>query len=181
VNLDLPPGTFRYAKADKSAWAVYGPGGPSSSYRYELGRKWDYGNLVKWIMLNPSTASHEVDDPTIRKCMKFARSWGYAGIQVVNLFAYRSTDPKALKDLGYCEAVNHALGVNKAFLGRALAAPGPTICAWGQGGKLWSRARIFLEEIKPSNIPVMALKLSKDGTPYHPLYLRDNSVPFELR
>jgi hypothetical protein len=148
-------------------------------YRYELWRYWDFGlPAVKWIMLNPSTADASADDPTIRKCMKFARAWGFGGIKVVNLFAYRATDPKALKPLGYPKA----LGLdNDNHIRRVLVTPGPNIAAWGQGGKLWGRAASLKFSLATSGIKLQALKLSKDGfTPYHPLYLRDDSKPFEL-
>jgi hypothetical protein len=147
-------------------------------YRYELWRRWDFSlNMVKWIMLNPSTADHHIDDPTIKKCMKFARAWGYGGIWVVNLFSYRATDPKKLKPLGYGQAVGPC---NNGAIIQALSRPGPNIAAWGQGGKLWNRAEIVMKEVVPPGIQLQALKLSKDGTPWHPLYLRDNLVPFAL-
>lgn len=66
-------------------------------YRYSLSRIWDENKAnVLFIMLNPSTADGDVDDPTIRRCIGFAKSWGYGGIYVGNLFAYRATDPKEL-------------------------------------------------------------------------------------
>ncbi len=65
-------------------------------YRYRLTRRWGDGPLLSFIMLNPSTADAEVDDPTIRRCMGFARRDGYGGIVVGNLYAFRTTKPKAL-------------------------------------------------------------------------------------
>lgn len=66
-------------------------------YRYRLWRLWDeLAPVMTWVMLNPSTADAEVDDPTIRKCIGFAKQHHYGGIVVVNLFAYRATDPKEL-------------------------------------------------------------------------------------
>src|SRR5262245_19133112 len=70
---------------------------PCGLYRYWLTRTWDNSlRRVCWVMLNPSTADAEQDDPTIRRCVGFARSWGAGGIIVVNLFAFRASDPKAL-------------------------------------------------------------------------------------
>jgi hypothetical protein len=63
------------------------------------------GRYLEWMMLNPSTADGTDDDATIRKCMKFARAWGYGGILVVNLLAWRETDSKLLKQRGYAELV----------------------------------------------------------------------------
>mgnify|MGYP000880158315 CR=1 FL=1 len=69
---------------------------PDREFRYTLTRRWDDRLLVNFLMLNPSTADENIEDPTIRRCMGFARDWGYGGLMVTNIFAYRSTDPKAL-------------------------------------------------------------------------------------
>jgi hypothetical protein len=67
------------------------------NYRYNLHRAWwDGDSSVTWIMLNPSTADADVDDLTVTKCMRYSRLWGFAGMEIVNLFALRSTDPSAL-------------------------------------------------------------------------------------
>ena len=67
-------------------------------YRYQLSRIWDEEKpMVLFIMLNPSTADADVDDPTIRRVVNFAKSWGYGGVFVGNLYAFRSTDPKVLR------------------------------------------------------------------------------------
>lgn len=66
-------------------------------YRYTLWRRWSDGaRYVNFICLNPSTADERTDDPTVRKCVKFARSWGYDALCITNLFAYRATDPQTL-------------------------------------------------------------------------------------
>ena len=71
---------------------------PCGLYRYSLTRKWEaWKGTVNFIMLNPSTADAQEDDPTIRRCIGFAKAWGYGGIVVTNLFAYRATNPKELK------------------------------------------------------------------------------------
>lgn len=65
-------------------------------YRYRLWRRWGIGPHATWIMLNPSTADADLDDPTIRRCIGFARAWGFSAIEVVNLFALRATNPREL-------------------------------------------------------------------------------------
>lgn len=70
----------------------------SRIYRYELWRRWaDGGRYVNFICLNPSTADEHKDDPTVRKCVKFARTWGYGAMCITNLFAYRATDRSVIK------------------------------------------------------------------------------------
>jgi hypothetical protein len=140
-------------------------------YRYLLWRTVDEkrpGVLV-WVMLNPSTADATTNDNTIKKCMKLTRYWGYGRMEVVNLFAYRSTDPKALYK------VQDPIGVsNDSFLRNAFAAADRIVCAWGANGKLLDREK---------RVPVLAagkslwcLKVSeKTGSPYHPLYQPDDS------
>lgn len=68
-------------------------------YRYSLSRVWDESkNKVMFIGLNPSTADETEDDPTIRRCINFAKSWGYVGLEMTNLFAFRATAPKDMKN-----------------------------------------------------------------------------------
>lgn len=86
---------------DASSWATLSPDG---KYRYALARTWDpmldsldaVRPTMTWVMLNPSTADDLVDDPTIRKCVGFAKRYGCGGIVVVNVFAWRETDPRKL-------------------------------------------------------------------------------------
>ena len=67
-------------------------------YRYALSRSWDEKKkIVLFIGLNPSTADEKKDDPTIRRCINYAQSWGFGGLQVANLFAYRATKPTKLR------------------------------------------------------------------------------------
>ena len=71
------------------------------TYRYRLWRKWGCGSPLLFVMLNPSTADAEVDDATIRRCLGFADAHGFGELEVVNLYAYRATDPADLKRAGY--------------------------------------------------------------------------------
>src|SRR5262245_38555366 len=73
---------------------------PCRKYRYSLTRIWDAERPnVMFVGLNPSTADDQVDDPTVRRCIGFARKWRFGGMIIVNLFAYRSTDPNRLQEI----------------------------------------------------------------------------------
>ena len=169
-----PGGKVRLALSrDVKSSAVFG--GPDDCYRYRLVRTWDETKPhAMFIMMNPSTADPMVDDPTVAKCGRFARTWGYGGIYVGNTFAYRATDKKRLRliaDPVGPDNDKHLIAMAK------LAAI--VIFAYGQPGQktLKSRgallAKIFIDRgIKPH-----VLKLSNDGTPCHPLYLPETLKP----
>lgn len=136
-------------------------------FRYELGRVWDEAlPLAMFIGLNPSTADETHDDPTIRRCIGFARSWGAGGILMGNIFAYRSTDPHALRQIADPLAV---IGeANDTYLRDMAARSEWTVAAWGVHGALHRRG-----EQVASLIPgLQCLGRTKQGFPRHPLYLR---------
>jgi hypothetical protein len=140
-------------------------------YRYSLTREWDDGgDRCCWIMLNPSTADAEHDDPTIRKCVKFSRAWGHGSLVVVNLFAWRATDPAALK------RANFPVGsLNNEAIADAVKGCSRVIAAWGNHGKLYRRAdkvRALL-----AGVDVEHLGLTSEGQPWHPLYRPDATIP----
>lgn len=127
-----------------------------------------------FIMLNPSTADGEQDDPTIRRCVGFAKAWGYDRLEVLNLFAYRATDPRALL------AVNHdddPVGPNnRATFKRVLESDfpvGTVVCAWGAHGGHIGQDETALGWI--GDVDRYALGLTKDGHPKHPLYLPESA------
>src|SRR3989449_11540410 len=96
------------------------------TYRYALWRRWAAGPQVLFVMLNPSTADAQRDDPTIRRCIGFARRWGCGGIEVVNLFALRATDPRRLR------YTRDPVGPeNVAHLARAAGRASLVGAAWG--------------------------------------------------
>src|SRR5687768_16866498 len=96
------------------------------TYRFELWRIWDEdGPKLNVIGLNPSTADENLDDPTIRRCIGFARDWGFGGLVMTNLFAYRSTDPKGLA------AVDDPVGPNNDYHLEIAACSGTPLAAWG--------------------------------------------------
>jgi hypothetical protein len=160
---------------------------PCGRYRYLLEREWrgthdrknwkwqgfkdgagfDVGHpkSAMFIMLNPSTADGEVDDPTIRRCVGFAKAWKYEALAVVNLFAYRATNPKELFKPG---AAIHAPR-NQQAIERAACDTGVIVCAWGAHGGWGEQDEVVRGWL--SGRRLHALGFTKDGHPKHPLYL----------
>jgi hypothetical protein len=133
------------------------------TYRYSLSRIWDKKKkYVLFIGLNPSTADEEADDPTIRRCINYAKNWGYGGFIMVNLFAYRSTLPSKLKKVKYPVGKG-----NDKYIVTLSKKADITVAVWGNNGNLYSRDKQVLSLI-PS---LMCLKINKSGQPAHPLYL----------
>jgi hypothetical protein len=148
--------------------------GPAGIFRMELWRIWD-NDLPKvlFIMLNPSTADHMHDDPTIRRCMNFAKLWGYGGIYVGNLFAFRATDPTELKNAPG-GAINLRIGENNdGHLKRMANECDRIVFAWGNGGELVARA-LEVAELFPE---AYCLGVTKMGHPVHPLYIKKDKAP----
>jgi len=133
-------------------------------YRYSLFRIWDKKKKhVLFIGLNPSTADEEADDPTVRRCLNYAKKWGYGGFIMVNLFAYRTTFPANLKKVKYPIGKD-----NDKYIMTLSKKADITVAAWGNYGNLYSRDKQVL-----SLIPnFMCLKVNKSGQPAHPLYLK---------
>jgi len=152
-------------------------------YRYGLWRDWpDLLNMEKrrvcWVMLNPSTADAEEDDPTIRRCIGFAKSWGYTGIIVVNLFAFRATRPADLLHLTQAEGIGPE---NDATIREAVTSSltGLVVCAWGTNAPL-DREREVLRIIRSEGVVPHAVHLTASGTPGHPLYVSRANKPIAL-
>lgn len=143
-------------------------------YRYWLERRWEeHKDYLNFIMLNPSTADAEVDDPTIRKCIGFAKKWGYGGIHVTNLFAFRATDPSELER---CEC---PIGPNNgSYLEAGILSAPVTICAWGANKMAAKLAPKIAGLLK--NGRAMALRRNKDGSPAHPLYVPYSVTPVDF-
>lgn len=144
---------------------------PCRRYRYRLWRFWSDAPPIAFVMLNPSTADEIANDPTVERCERRARAGGYGGVAVVNLFALRSTDPKALYD----EADPVGPNNDAAILDVARHA-GLVVCAWGRHGRLRDRGPKVLLMLWEAGVTTHCLKRGKDGQPSHPLYL-----PYALR
>lgn len=152
-------------------------------HRYHLWREWDRTlGSVCWIMLNPSLADAKTDDPTIRKCIGFARRWGFGRIDVVNLYTLRTPSPAALRRAGYANRDRPAsrrddlppntfedISIKAALVGAM-----EVVCAWGvhaQMGRVW---KVLSLVRKAGHVP-KALRVTKGGAPEHPLY-----VPYDV-
>lgn len=144
-----------------------------ANYRYRLWRIWDLEKpICGWIMLNPSRADHAIDDPTIRRCMGFARRWECGGIMVVNLFALRSPHPDDL--LKHADPIGPD---NDVFLFTEAKCCTPMIAAWGNGGHLKSRGARVRRILGERKIALHHLGLTKDGSPKHPLARGNHRIP----
>lgn len=142
-------------------------------YRYYLTRPpedafTDRGTAL-FVMLNPSTADAQLDDPTIRRCKGFAKTWGCNGVTIANLYALRATNPKEL-----WSAVDPVGPDNDMWLRSMLGEYETVVCAWGANAKQ-DRVDWFVKQLNPLNT-LMCLGVTKSGAPKHPLYIK-NSQP----
>jgi len=137
-------------------------------YRYSLRRTWGVGPHAMVIGLNPSTADETTDDPTIRRCIRFAKDWGFDGLIVANLFAFRATDPAEMK------RVAEPVGAdNDRTLKELAAIAGIVVAAWGTHGTHRGRDA----EVRSMLSDLHYLRLTKAGIPSHPLYLPASCRP----
>jgi hypothetical protein len=140
------------------------------TWRYRLSREWGDGPRLNIIGLNPSTADETQDDPTIRRCIRFARDWGYSGLVMTNIFAFRSTDPKGLT------TARDPIGPDNdvALVAEALAA-GEVVAAWGVWGRWFRRGERVEQLLASADVTLKVFGLTKGGYPKHPLYLPADS------
>lgn len=135
-------------------------------YRYVLKRSWDDTlPRVCFIGLNPSTADHKKDDPTIRRCRNFAKVWGFGGMWMVNLFAFRATKPSVMK-----EADDPVGELNDWYIDYAKRHCEKMVACWGAQGEYKNRDKIVLSSLEE----YYYIKMTQTGHPSHPLYLKKN-------
>lgn len=166
-------------------------------YRYALyrsldGLAWDFSfgddaasdvgfvrRDICFIMLNPSRASEEENDPTIEKLMKYARAWGFQRLSVVNLFAYRETDSTKLRSIA---STRDIVGPdNNAHIDRVVGESHKCVCAWGKQGEILGRGDAMRRYLLPRFAPLWCFKQNLDLSPVHPLYQRDAAELVEFR
>lgn len=153
-------------------------GGESNQYRYTLKRVWDATKpMILFVMMNPSTADVDVDDPTVAKCGRLARKWGYGGLYVGNTFAYRATEQKRLLE------VDDPVGPeNDRYLLKM--AKDSEVVIFAYGTPVDKRLRPRGEQVakllrEKAGVKPQVLRLSKQGVPWHPLYLPESVLPVE--
>lgn len=145
---------------------------PCRRYRYALWRTWETAlPRVMFIGLNPSTADECLDDPTLRRCMRFARDWGYGGVCTANAFALRATDPKEML------AAKDPVGPdNDRWLIRLAGESALVVAAWGNHGAHLGRSSA-LRAMLPD---LHCLAVNRSGEPAHPLYQPARRRPVPL-
>jgi hypothetical protein len=172
------PGLATVARPAEVLWvtrtcvggAVFDPDG---IYRYLLWRCWDSGApRVVFVMLNPSTADASRNDPTIRRCIGFAQTWGFGSVGVVNLFAYRSTDWHELS-----RAANPVGPDNDFYLNQAVHGTNLVMAAWGNHGALAQQSSRVLSRI---DRPIHCLGFTRTGQPRHPLCVDGRVQPVPM-
>ncbi|MEM8500400.1 MAG: DUF1643 domain-containing protein [Pseudomonadota bacterium] len=132
-------------------------------YRYALWRTWSAEKpIVMFIGLNPSTADETSDDPTLRRCINFAKAWGYGGVCMANLFAYRATDPEEMRVCAKPVGPR-----NNRWLKLLAGEADLVVAAWGNDGVLRQRSR----QVRAMLPTMTCLRMNKSGEPAHPLYL----------
>lgn len=147
---------------------------PDRVYRYQLWREFDLTNpaYVQFIGLNPSTADETRDDPTIRRCIDFAKRWGYGALCMTNLFAFRATEPDNMK------AAAEPVGVdNDKHLLSIASGAGLIVAGWGVHGAHLARDAEVLRMFTAHMLPVHCMGRTREGRPKHPLYILATTKP----
>lgn len=167
------PNASRTGGPKESASAVISDDG---LYRYSLLRWWSNEDerRVMFVMLNPSIADAFKDDPTIKQCVYFGKAWGYGGIIVVNLYAYRSTDPKQLRKAQQ-QGVDVVGPENDGWIKAHAATNGSLIvAAWGNNAE---PQRAWRVQQALRSYDIHTLGLTKTHQPRHPLYVKRDTSP----
>lgn len=162
--------TRTHTKGDAPSTAIYSD---CERYRYSLTRIWDArGKRAMFVMLNPSTATEVQNDPTVERCERRARTLGYGAFQVTNIFAWRDTDPRAMR--AAAEPIGAA---NDAAILEGADWADTVIAAWGTHGAHLNRGAEVETLLRSRNHDLFHLGLSKAGHPKHPLYLPYTQQP----
>lgn len=166
--------TREFLKGDAQSTAVYSD---CERYRYLLTRIWNEDTpRALFVMLNPSTATEVQNDPTVERCERRARALGFGGFRVTNIFAWRDTDPRAMR-----AAADPVGPANDAAITESCAwaagAGDRIIAAWGTHGAHLDRGPAVERLLRAQPRPLHHLGLTKDGHPKHPLYIAYDQQP----
>ena len=148
---------------------------PDRRHRYALWRTWDKdGEVAMFLCLNPSTATEIKNDPTVSRCIEFAKRWGYGGMIMANIFAYRATDPDDMKN------VPDPVGPdNDKWLNQLADESDLIVIAWGNHGLHLDRSKSVMELMAGRQLHY--LEFNDNGEPKHPLYcsgqIRPSLIP----
>lgn len=151
---------------------------PCRAFRYTLWREWSDlftadDSYLMVIGLNPSTADEVQNDPTITRCVDFAKRWGFGALCMTNLFAYRATNPEDM-----LKQVDPVGEENDAWLNRIAAGAGKILAAWGTNGRAYSPRDGCARSFKVCSFgwKMECLSYNADGSPQHPLYVAKTAV-----
>ncbi|TRD22243.1 DUF1643 domain-containing protein [Palleronia caenipelagi] len=162
--------TRHHLKGDAESVAIYSD---CERYRYSLTRIWDpIGDVVLFIMLNPSTATEVQNDPTVERCERRARALGFGGFRVCNIFAWRDTDPRLMR-----AAADPVGPENNAAITEGCHWADRIVCAWGTHGAHLERGPEVERLVRATGHHLYHLGLTKDGHPKHPLYISYTEQP----
>lgn len=170
LNPNPPIHNYPWTPAETVSTAVFSS---DRLYRYALIRIWDRSrDVVAFVGLNPSTADETEDDPTIRRCVNFAKDWGYGGLVMLNLFGYRATMPAEMMcqddPIGFENDIWTLVFTHWAD---------KIILSWGTSGEYKGRDKAVIDFLPKDKL--FTLGLTKDGYPKHPLYLKKDTQLIE--
>ncbi len=162
--------TRRAEKGETVSEAIYSD---CEAYRFSLTRVWDVAlPTVLFIMLNPSKATELQNDPTIERCERRARALGFGAFRAMNIFAWRETDPKAMR------RANTPIGdENDRLLCGSIPWADQIVAGWGTHGAHLDRGRAVEALLRDAGAQLHCLGLTKDGHPRHPLYISYATQP----
>ena len=155
---------------------------PSRRYRYVWKTRTinrEDGRLCAFIGLNCSTADENGPDNTVRICLNHATRWGFEHFVMLNLFAFRATDPKVMK-----AALDPIGPYNDYWIGHYVGRADLIVTAWGNDGAYLNRDEQVIKLLRKSACidawPPLCLAKTKAGHPHHPLYLKADLKPVPL-
>lgn len=161
--------TRTFIKGDALSEAVYSD---CERYRYLLTRVWATGPRALFVMLNPSTATEQQNDPTVERCERRARALGFGAFRVTNIFAFRATDPKVMR-----AEIDPVGPANDTAIRDSARWANLTVCAWGNHGLHLGRGGHVERLLRETGVPLHHLGLTGVGEPRHPLYVGYTEQP----